>query len=148
MSSNINLIDRFNSFAEDFEACVTGDDWQKLGEYFTEDATYWNVNGPDPVVKGRMAIVEYLKADVSNNDRRFDSRNLQALSEPKVVGNTLSRLWRCTYTLAGSPDLVTEGEARYEYSGGLISSLEEQITQTSMERYAEWMDKFGARLQT
>ena len=144
----MNLIDRFDSFAEAFEACVTNDDWQKLGEYFTEDATYWNVGGPDPVVKGRIAIVEYLKVDVSNNDRRFDSRDLQAVSEPRVVGNKLSRQWRCTYTLAGAPDLVVEGEARYEFNGGLISSLEEEITQTSIERYTEWMGKYGSKLDT
>ncbi|MES9955939.1 MAG: nuclear transport factor 2 family protein [Sedimenticola sp.] len=144
----MSLVDRFNSFATAFEECVASDDWGDLGKYFTENATYWNVGGPDPVVKGRSAIVEYLKNDVSNNDRRFESRRLQAVSEPSVTGNSLTRRWRCTYTLTGTPDLVVEGEARYEFNGELISSLEEEITQESMEGYVEWMQKYNARLHT
>lgn len=143
----MSLTDRFHLFAADFEACVADDKWDRLNKHFVENATYWNVGGPDPKIRGRSAIINYLKNDVSNNDRRFDSRTLQALSKEKVVGNKLSRLWRCTYTLAGAPDLVLEGEARYEFQGELISSLEEEITPGSMERYVEWMEEFGSRLR-
>jgi hypothetical protein len=144
----MNLIDHFNSFAAAFEACVIDDRWDPLGDYFTEQATYWNVGGPDPVIKGRLAIIDYLRNDVTNNDRRFDTRTLKAISEPTVDGNKLSRHWRCTYTMAGAPDLVVEGEARYLFEGELISSLEEEITPDSMQRYAEWMEQFSTRLHT
>ncbi|MET0082320.1 MAG: nuclear transport factor 2 family protein [Sedimenticola sp.] len=144
----MSLVDQFNSFAAAFEECIASDNWENLGKYFAENATYWNVGGPDPVIKGRSTIVEYLKNDVSNNDRRFDSRRLQAISEPSVIGNCLSRRWRCTYTLTGTPNLVVEGEARYEFNGELISSLEEEITQESMKGYVEWMEKYNARLHT
>ena len=143
----MNIIDRFNAFAADFEACVADDHWQRLEAYFAENATYWNVGGPDPRINGRSAIVDYLKNDFSNSDRRFDSRELQALSKPKMVGKKLSRDWRCTYKLAGAPDLILEGEARYEFGGELILSLEEEITPESMGRYVEWMEKFGALLR-
>ncbi|MCM8885661.1 MAG: hypothetical protein LC541_20580 [Candidatus Thiodiazotropha sp.] len=143
----MSLIDHFNSFAVAFEACVIEDRWERLGDYFAENATYWNVGGPDPMIKGRLAIIDYLKNDVSNNDRRFDSRKLKAISEPTVDVNKLSRLWRCTYTLAGVPNLVVEGEARYEFVGELICTLEEEITPESMERYVEWMEKYGSRLR-
>ena len=142
----MSLIDRFNSFAAAFEACVTSDNWESLGEFFTENATYCNVGGPDPLIRGRQEIVEYLKNDVANNDRRFDSRTLQAVTEPLVIGQKLSRRWRCTYTLAGSPDLIVEGEAQYEFNGELIRSLEEKLSPESIESYAAWMEKFGARL--
>ena len=143
----MSLIDRFNSFAAAFEACVIDDKWERLGEHFAENATYLNVGSPDAKINGRWEIVDYLRNDVSNNDRRFDSRKLHAISDPTTSGNSLSRRWRCTYTLAGVPDLVVEGEARYEFEDDLIYSLEEEITSESMERYVEWMEKFGSRLR-
>lgn len=142
----MSIIDRFNSFAEAFEACVTDDKWERLGKYFSENAMYQNIGEPGPAIKGRTKIIEYLKNDISNNDRRFDSRNLQAISKPVAVGNKLSRNWRCTYTLAGATDLVIEGEARYEFDGELICFLKEEITPESLVRYVEWMEKFGSML--
>lgn len=143
----MSIIDRFNSFAADFESSVADDHWGRLEAYFAEDATYLNVGGSESWIKGRSAIVGYFENDVSNTDRRFDSRKLQAMSEPSVVGNKLSRLWRCTYTLAGAPDLVVEGEARYEFDGDLILILEERITPESLGRYEAWMEKFGSLLR-
>ncbi|MBT3013893.1 MAG: hypothetical protein KUF77_15550 [Candidatus Thiodiazotropha sp. (ex Lucina aurantia)] len=142
----MNLIDRFNSFAADFEACIVDDRWDRLEKHFAENATYWNVGGSDPKIKGRHSIIKFLKNDVSSNDRKFDSRRLQAITEPTVVGDKLSRNWRCTYKLSGAPDLVVEGEARYIFEGELIQSMEEEITPAAMERYLAWMDNYASRL--
>ncbi|MBT3045176.1 MAG: hypothetical protein KME67_20150 [Candidatus Thiodiazotropha sp. (ex Codakia orbicularis)] len=142
----MNLIDRFNSFAADFEACIVEDRWDRLEKHFAENATYWNVGGSDPKIKGRHSIIKFLKNDVSSNDRKFDSRRLQAITEPTVVGDKLSQNWRCIYKLSGAPDLVVEGEARYIFEGELIQSMEEEITPAAMERYLAWMDNYASRL--
>ena len=142
----MSLVNQFNAFAADFESCINDDKWSRLEPYFVEDASYWNVGGPDPKITGRAAIVDYLKDDVASNDRRFASRNLEAITQPTVSGNKLSRKWRATYTMTGAPDLVVEGEARYEFDGELIRHLEEEITPASMQQYTEWMQKYGSRL--
>ena len=142
----MGIINTFESFAADFEAAVEDDDWSRLGKYLTEDATYLNVGGPDPKCEGRDAILAFLKADVANSDRRFDTRTLIALTPPVAEGNRLSRQWRCTYTLAGVPDLVVEGEARYVFEGDLIKGIEEEITTASLQNLGGWMEKYGDRL--
>ncbi len=142
----MSIIDRFKGFAAEFEAAVQDDDWSRLEKYLLEDATYLNVGGPDPKTRGREAILAYLKADVSNVDRRFDGRDLVALTPPVAEGNRLSRRWRCTYRLAGAPDLVVEGEARYLFEGDLIKEIEEEPTATSLQQLAEWMEKYGGLL--
>ena len=142
----MGIIDTFENFAADFEAAVEDDDWSRLGKYLTEDATYLNVGGPDPKCEGRDAILAFLKADVANSDRRFDTRTLIALTPPTAEDNHLSRQWRCTYTLAGVPDLVVEGEARYVFEGDLIKGIEEEITTDSMQNLGGWMEKYGDRL--
>lgn len=143
----MGIIEIFESFAADFEAAVQDDNWSRLEKYFTKDATYLNVGGPDPKCEGRDAILAFLKKDVSNNDRRFDTRTLIALTPPSAEGDRLSRRWRCTYSLAGAPDLVVEGEARYRFEGDLIKQIEEEATAASMQNVDEWMQKYGDRLQ-
>ena len=142
----MGIIETFESFAADFEAAVEDDDWSRLEKYLAEDATYWNVGGPEPKCKGRDAMLAYLKADVANSDRRFDTRTLIALTPPTAEGNRLSRQWCCNYTLAGAPDLMMEGEARYVFEGKLIKEIEEELTAVSMQKLGEWMQKYGGRL--
>ena len=142
----MNNIDTFNKFAAAFEYSVEDDDWSRLEQYLAEDVTYLNVGGPDPKSEGRDAVIAFLKADVANTDRRFDSRELIALTPPIPVGERLSRQWRCTYSLADTPDLVVEGEARYLFGGGFIKEIEEEVTVNAMKGLGEWMGKYGERL--
>ena len=138
----------FERFAADFETAAESDDWSRLGQYLAEDASYLNVSGPEPVCRGRDNIVAYLQADFAGHDRHFDSRTLGAVTSPVTDGNRLIREWRCTYTLAGAPDLVVEGEARYLFEDGLIKSIEEELTAESMQRLNDWMRNHGDRLNT
>lgn len=142
----MEYIDRFESFAADFEAAIIDDDWSRLEKHLAEDATYLNVGGPDPKSEGRDAIIDFLKTDVTNHDRKFDTRTLIPLTTPSVEGNRLTRRWRCTYTLAGTPDLVVEGEARYLFESDLIKEIEEEITVESIKNVGEWMRKYGDQL--
>lgn len=144
--THMGMIDTFESFAADFELAVQDDDWARLERYLAEDATYLNVGSQHPKCKGRDAIIAFLRADVSNTDRRFDTRTLTALTPPTVAGNRLSRQWRSTFTLTGAPDLVVEGEARYRFSGGLIKEIEQELTAASMRKFEEWMQSYGNRL--
>ena len=142
----MNNIDTFNGFASAFEEAVEDDNWTRLEKYLADDATYLNVGGPDPKCEGRDAVVAFLKTDVANTDRRFDKRTLAALSSPVTEGDSLSRQWRCTYSLSEIPDLVVEGEARYLFENGLIKEIEEEVTSDSMLKLGEWMEKYGDRL--
>ena len=142
----MNNIDTFNGFAAAFEEAVEDDNWTRLEKYLADDATYLNVGGPDPKSEGRDAVVAFLKTDVTNTDRRFDKRTLTALSSPVTEGDSLSRQWRCTYSLSETPDLVVEGEARYLFENGLIKEIEEEVTSDSMQKLGEWMEKYGDRL--
>jgi len=142
----MNMVEIFEHFALDFEATVVDDDWSRLEKYFAEYASYQNVGSPDAKCIGRKAILDYLKADVANTDRRFDSRTLIPLSPPVTDGNHLARQWQTTYTLKGMPDLVIEGEARYLFEGEMIIAMEEEPTADSIRALQKWMLQYGHRL--
>lgn len=111
------------------------------------DATYVSVGSPGPKCEGATAILEYFKKDIAETDRRFDSRKLTAITQPTADGSFLSRRWQAVYELAGTPDLVVEGEASYRFEGDLIKSIEQELIPESAQRYAEWMQKYENRLQ-
>lgn len=142
----MSIVDIFETFAADFELTVQDDDWTRLEKYFADDAIYLNVGDLKSKCEGRDAILAFLKDDVSNNDRRFDTRQLTALTQPEARGNRLSRQWRTTYTLVGTPDLIVEGEARYLFDGDLIKKIEEELTPASFRKYSTWMQKYGDKL--
>lgn len=146
--ADMGIVDIFECFAADFEKSVDDDNWLRLEKYFAEDATYLNLGGPDPRCEGRDAILAYFKSDVTNTDRKFDSRTLSALSPPVTDGDRLSRQWRCAYKLEGAPDLVLEGESRYLFEGGQIKALEMQLKEDAMQLLDEWMTENGDKLQT
>ena len=79
-------VDIFESFAADFEDAVADDHWLRLEKYFAVDATYLNLGGPDPKCVSRDAILTYFKQDVTNTDRKFDTRTLVAVSPPLIEG--------------------------------------------------------------
>jgi limonene-1,2-epoxide hydrolase len=73
-------IDIFKHFATAFESAVQDDDWSGLKKYLAKDATYINVGGPDPKSEGRDEVISFLKKDVANTDKRFDTRTLMAIT--------------------------------------------------------------------
>ena len=143
---HMSNIDIFNNFAAAFELAVEDDNWSRLEEYLAEDATYLNVGGPDPKSEGCKNVVRFLKKDVANTDKKFDTRTLIAITETKAEGDRLSRSWRSTYTLEGAPNLVVEGEARYRFENNLIKEVEEEATNESMQNLGKWMDRYGEKL--
>ena len=142
----MSIADIFESFAADFELALNDDNWSRLKKYFTEDATYKNVGDPGSECEGPDAILSYLKADVNNFDRKFDSRSLVALTPVKVTGNRLSRLWQTTFILKETPGLIVEGEARYQFHGELIKAIEEELSPGSLQKLSKWMQYYGNKL--
>ncbi len=124
----MGIIDIFESVTADFEIMLRDNNWSRLEKHLAEDATYFNVGGPDPKVRGRAAILDYLGKDVSNSDRRFDTRTLIALMPSIVNGNRLSLRWCCTHTLAETSDFGVERKAKYLFEGDRIKEIAKKLT--------------------
>ncbi len=136
----------FENFAADFERTIVDDDWTRLEKYFADDATYLDVGEQKGKLKGPANIINHLKESVENTDRKFRSRTLIALTDPRVEGNRLNRKWRAIYTLTGAPDLVVEGEARYMIEDDLIKEVGQELTPESGQIYEQWMNENGNKI--
>ena len=139
----MNIVERFNEYAEAFEQTYGDDDWSRIAAYFTDDAIYRSYYGADLEVTGRDGVLEQFRADVGAFDRKFDSRRLEFEDGPREEdGRVLSR-WKVTYSKAGLPDLVLSGTELAVFDGDRIALLEGAYAPETFGEFGAWLGKHG-----
>lgn len=134
----MNRIALFLAYADAFEVTYEDDNWQRIEEYFTEDAEY------DGAV-GRDAVLEKLRTAITTLDRQMDSRDL-SLQPPREEGDSVIVDWSVRFSKAGCPELVIGGRETATYDGDRISRLHDDIDAESMQRFEGWMAEHGGKL--
>src|SRR3972149_4113918 len=105
----MSVIKRFARYAEAFEATYDDDDWNRLSEYFTDDAVYESKTPFDARVEGSGAILEHFRNSVNAFDRKFRERRLLPTRPPAAAGETVTMEWEGVYELEGAPELRLAG---------------------------------------
>jgi hypothetical protein len=137
----MTLVARFEAYAADFERTYADDDWSRLEQYFTEDATYSTpANGAR--VPGRQNLLTVLRAAVSGFDRCCDSRRLVTTQGPREEADQVSREWEATFTVAGAPDLRIAGSERAVFRGDRIVLLEVVLTPETLARLMHYREQY------
>ncbi|MGD8832801.1 MAG: nuclear transport factor 2 family protein [Pseudomonadales bacterium] len=136
-------VERFQAYADAFEKTYLDDDWQRLEEYFTPDATYAPGDGSKAV--GRDQVIAQLRDGVNGLDRRFDSRALSA-SPPSLEGDTVSLAWKLTLSKQGAPEFTATGIERATFAGSAISCMEDVFDEGVVEALGAWMAAHGESL--
>ncbi len=136
-------VEQFQAYAAAFEETYADDDWQRLEQYFTDDAVYAPGDGTE--ASGREQVLARLRDGVNGLDRRFDSRTLIA-SPPRTEGDKVSLSWELTLSRSGAPDLTARGVEHASYRNGAICRLEDVFDQGTVEGLGEWMAAHGDKL--
>ena len=142
----MSIAELFQSYAEDFELTFVDDDWSRLEKYFTENAIYETGGAFASKHVGRERALRALKENISGFDRRCDSRTLETIEGPQIDGDTLSRRWRCTFTIHGAPDLIIIGDERAHFEGSQICHLEEVLSEDSQVALGKWIEAHRSKL--
>ena len=139
----MSIADRYRAYAEAFEESYQDDDWSRIEPFFTEEAVY---EGAPEDARGRDAVLAKLKNGVDGFDRKMDSRTPD-FQTPTVDGNTLTMIWKVTYTKAGCPDLVISGREIAVFEDDRIALLRDDFDPEAEKAMGEWMAAHGAKLQ-
>jgi ketosteroid isomerase-like protein len=139
----MGIADRYQAYADAFEQAYVDDDWSRIEQFFTEDAVY---EGAPQEARGRDAVIATLKGGVDAFDRRMDSRTPD-FQTPTVDGNTLTMLWKVTYTKDGCPDLVISGSETAVFEGDRIALLRDDFDSDAQAAMGVWMADHGAKLR-
>ena len=137
----MSILERFQSYADAFEATYADDDWSRLIQFFTEDAIY----SADPPAHGRAAVLAKLEAGVSAFDRKMDAR-IPDTDALKVDGDTVELTWSVTYRLNGAPDLTLFGTQLAAFEGNRIARLDGEMDPEARRAMGEWLAQYGNRL--
>jgi hypothetical protein len=138
------ILDRFLAYAQDFERTYLDDDWSRLEQYFTRDATY-EVTGATPcLLSGRAAVFRGIKKSLDGFDRRFTERRVEIEGAPKVEGDTLIVDWLVTYERPGAPALPVRGRSIARFDGDVIVQLKD--VSAGDDFVGTWFAKYGAGL--
>jgi len=113
----------FGVYAAAFEESLNDDDWKRLEQYFTTDASYLPGDGTE--AKGRDAALQALKDSVNALERKCDSRELIGGPEISEAGDTVTLKFTIKYTKAGLPDLVLRGYETALFVDGAIAKMED-----------------------
>jgi hypothetical protein len=145
----VDLIARFQQYADAFEEVFESDDWSLLEPYFTENAVY-EIHAAPPFGarnEGREKVFAALKASLDGNDRRFDSRDLEITEGPELRDGAVWFRWRVRYGRAGTPGMVMEGIETARFEGDRIALLEDTFTEESQAGVLEFLGAHGDRLK-
>lgn len=140
----MNIEDRFQAYAADFELSYADDDWSRLAQYFTADASYDSGDGSE-VASGREAVLKKLQDSVNSLDRAMDERDLQ-LHSVSTDGDTVVAEWAVRYTRRGLPALELNGTEFARFDGGAIAELRDEISAESQAAFSSWMKIHGSAL--
>ena len=145
----MGMIDRFVAYAGAFEEAYASDDWLKLEPFFTEDAAYHFIAAPPfgGKFEGRTAVFAQFKNSVNGFDRRFDTRKVDVLEGPIEKDGGVWLRWRASYTRAGIPDLVMEGEERAVFVGDRMKLLEDRASDAEAQKVGAYFGQHGAKLK-
>ena len=137
----MDILERFQSYADTFEEACVDDDWSRLEQFFTEDAVY----SSEPAAHGRAAVLEKLESGVKAFDHKMDARIFDT-DKMSVVGNTVELEWKVTYKLAGTPDLTLFGVQLAVFDGDRIARLDGEMDAKARLAMGEWLAQNGDRL--
>lgn len=115
----------FGAYAADFEKSLQDDDWTRLEQYFSPDASYRPGDGSE--ARGREGVIQALKTSVALLERKCDSRDLVGEPEISEAGDTVTLKYCLKYTRAGMPDMQLAGYETLQYSNGVIVAMEDVI---------------------
>ena len=137
-------LERFAAYAAAFEESYADDNWQRLEQYFTEDAVYLPGDGTEAV--GRDNVFAALRNSINGLDRRFDSRGFGNMPDPTEEGDVVTLNWVLIFTKQGAPDLTISGVERLNFDGDRISRMEDIFDNGVMDNVGAWMAEHGESL--
>jgi hypothetical protein len=137
----MSIEERFLAYAADFEVSYEDNDWSRLAQYFTEEASYDGGDG-SAVAQGRDAVLQKFEDAVDGLDRRMGSRDVIP-GQLSTEGDTVVLLWIARYSTEGLPVLEIDGTEYARFEGDQIAELRDVISEQGQANLVDWMAAHG-----
>ena len=141
----------FMDYTAAFEETYVDDDWSRLTQYFSEDASYEVRGGPLACeIFGREAIFTGLKKSIDGLDRRSVDRKLEVTDGPNIAdvgdGSEVSLGWNVIYQYKDAPKMTLPGRSVFNIADGVIVAMRDEYNDKEMGAVGAWMKEYGEGL--
>jgi hypothetical protein len=140
----MSIEERFLAYAADFEVSYEDNDWSRLAQYFTDEASYDGGDG-SPAAQGRDAVLLKFENAVDGLDRQMGSREVIP-GKLSTEGDTVVLLWTARYSTEGLPVLEIEGTEYARFEGDRMAELRDVISEQGQANMVDWMAAHGDAL--
>ena len=141
----MDYIQRFLAYAQDFERTYEDDDWQRLKQYFADDAVYEVKNSPVACrIQGRDAILAGIRKSLDGFDRKFDVRRIEVRSAPELLDEGLAVGWAGIYEKEGLPSVTITARTEVHYDGDRIAYMTDNYDAPAPET-VKWFVAHGRK---
>ncbi len=113
----------FGTYAAAFEESLVDNNWARLEQFFSENASYKPGDGTEGV--GRSGVIQSLQHSVNALERKCDVRELIGQPEVAEEGDTITLGFTIRYGKEGMDDYLLVGVETIKYSDGLICKMED-----------------------
>jgi hypothetical protein len=137
----MSIEERFLAYAADFEVSYEDNDWSRLAQYFTDEASYDAGDG-SAAAQGRDAVLLKFENAVDGLDRQMGSREVIP-GKLSTEGDTVVLLWTARYSTEGLPVLEIEGTEYARFEGDKMAELRDVISEQGQANMVSWMAAHG-----
>jgi hypothetical protein len=144
-----NAVAELAAYAVAFEQTFADDRWDRLASHFAPDAEREVLGGGMLAYHsvGREQVISDLKRNVEDMDRRFDLRIPEVTAGPEERDGAVWMEWRLTFRRAGLPDLLVEGRHGTWHRDGVITRIEEHVSEAYGAAVEAYLAKHDAALR-
>ncbi|MEM6708973.1 MAG: nuclear transport factor 2 family protein [Pseudomonadota bacterium] len=137
----------FVRYFDAFEAAVSSDQWEEVGDCFAEDCRYRVLGVPFACdLHGRAAVMDGFRRSLDGFDRRVDGRLLDLTALTRLGADQLSVQLVSGYDRAGAPSLRLPVTMYAEFEQDRLVLLEDRYEPRWLGGALAWLETYGADL--
>jgi len=144
----MDLVQKFESYMQDFERTWHDGDWTRVRRHLTDDFVHERDVRPLSWFRdeGAEGAVRRWREEVENFDKEFDSRIFVPKAPARQDGSEVRLDWVCLFMLDGIPALIDEGTEVAEFRDGRMAALRGEYHRDAIDRMLLWTQQYGDRL--
>lgn len=144
MVNIMDVLKLFLTYAADFEITYKDDNWDRLHQYFNDQAIYEIVSPSMPcTLTSPTEIFRGIKKSLDGFDRRYDSREIAIGNDLKTDDSTLSASWSVTYIKGELPPFVLKGKSVCTFRDNKIEKLVDTFDAQNEQALMDWVTQTG-----
>jgi hypothetical protein len=140
------MIEVWEKWIAAFDRAFVTDDWEDARAFLTDDVVYVVAGAPFGCeLRGRDRVIAGFRKSLNGFDRKFETRQWEAVDLRIWADQAVTCLAKGTYTLAGKPSLTFAAKGSWFFRDRKISLMTDiyDIAEINAVRALEWLSKHG-----